>query len=75
VDQRDVCTGYKFKPNIMSSCKTCGKTFTCGCQKAKSQDGSVICKNCRMLEEEKFNNSNKLNLELARQQIVDLTNK
>ncbi len=30
-------------------CKQCGTRFTCGCQKAKLEDGTIVCKNCKSL--------------------------
>ena len=27
-------------------CSNCGKKFTCGCQKAKANNGVVVCKSC-----------------------------
>lgn len=31
----------------MSKCASCGKKFTCGCQKAKANNGAVVCKTCK----------------------------
>lgn len=28
------------------NCKSCGKPFTCGCQKTKASDGSTVHKTC-----------------------------
>jgi|TARA_B110000977_G_scaffold75703_1_gene102200 hypothetical protein len=62
------------------NCKHCHKPFTCGCQKANGVDGSVIHKTCvneynrtkNIVANDKAAN---LSLEIARQKIVDLTNK
>lgn len=59
----------------MANCAHCNKQFTCGCQKAQLNDGTVVCKPCMKKNNADVNTSRDLNLELARQQIQDLRNK
>ena len=51
----------------MSNCPKCGKQFTCGCQKARLDDGTVVCKQCKASAKADVSTSRDLNLELARQ--------
>ena len=30
----------------MSKCPNCGRVLTCGCQKAKAQNGATVCNSC-----------------------------
>ena len=32
---------------MSSNCANCGKKFTCGCQKAKADNGETVCKICK----------------------------
>ena len=54
----------------MSNCTKCGKRFTCGCQKTYDENGAAICKTCKTTN---TNSSRDLNLELAKQKIIDST--
>lgn len=45
----------------MSSCPNCKKQLTCGCQKAKASDGTVVCKSCKNSYEKSLTNTNILN--------------
>lgn len=31
----------------MASCPNCKKKLSCGCQKAKASNGTVVCKSCK----------------------------
>jgi hypothetical protein len=59
----------------MANCAHCNRQFTCGCQKASLGNGTIVCKPCKKLDDDKSNTSNNLGLELARQQIQDLRNR
>ncbi len=59
----------------MANCTHCNRQFSCGCQKAYLDNGSVVCKECKAKSEANVNTSRDLNLELARQQVQDLRNK
>tara|TARA_R110001592_G_scaffold142233_1_gene364221 strand:- start:1885 stop:2064 length:180 start_codon:yes stop_codon:yes gene_type:complete len=59
----------------MANCTHCNKAFTCGCQKAFTKDGTLVCKDCKTKADADVSTSRDLNLELARQQIQDLRNK
>jgi hypothetical protein len=59
----------------MANCAHCNKQFTCGCQKATLQNGTVVCKPCKTIADAAVDTSRDLGLELARQQIQDLRNK
>lgn len=37
------------------ACKSCGKGFTCGCQKTKAKDGSTVHKTCLQTYNRKIN--------------------
>tara|TARA_B100000963_G_C22515448_1_gene620430 strand:+ start:167 stop:355 length:189 start_codon:yes stop_codon:yes gene_type:complete len=37
----------------MSVCKQCNKGFSCGCQKTKAKDGSIVHKSCLTAYENK----------------------
>ena len=62
------------------NCNHCHRPFTCGCQKANVANGLVVHKTCvneynqtqTLIAKETVSN---LSLEIARQKIVDLTNK
>ena len=61
----------------MNNCTVCGQRFTCGCQKTYDESGNVICKGCKnssKAQQSTSGGSRDLSLELARQQIVNLTN-
>ena len=60
----------------MANCAHCNKVFTCGCQKARSSTGELVCKPCAAKERAEMDLSSRdLSLELAKQQIQDLRNK
>ena len=39
----------------MATCPNCKKALSCGCQKRKASDGSVVCTNCISAYESKNN--------------------
>ncbi len=41
------------------NCKECNKGFTCGCQKTKASDGTIVHKTCLKTYEEKVVNKTK----------------
>jgi uncharacterized protein YbaR (Trm112 family) len=49
----------------MASCPNCKKKLSCGCQKAKASNGTVVCKSCKKNYESliKTNNNNTENLQ------------
>jgi hypothetical protein len=40
------------------ACKECSKGFSCGCQKAKAKDGSIVHKTCLTTYNNKIGASN-----------------
>ena len=56
----------------MTNCAHCNKRFTCGCQKAKLDNGTIVCKQCKARMDADVKTQRNLNMELARQQIQDL---
>jgi transcription elongation factor Elf1 len=49
----------------MASCPNCKKRLSCGCQKAKASNGTVVCKSCKTNYEKSLttNTTNKENLQ------------
>jgi hypothetical protein len=49
----------------MSSCPNCKRKLSCGCQKAKASNGTVVCRSCKSSYEKsvKTNTDNKGNLQ------------
>jgi len=49
----------------MSSCPNCRKKLSCGCQRAKASDGTVVCKSCKTSYEKSLttNTTNTQNLQ------------